>query len=650
MRWIEASLLSDLPVYDGRMFFIEKNRYTLPFRIGQMKKKKGNTLTRADRELLNILGFLDSLELFHCPHNNENLFNKHLSQLEFESISTLASSDKILRLGGLCRVYSEPLFYTKEELTHYLYKLAFYIDEMSLNDKEPIAILLSGNSHAVGLTYQTGVGWKFMDTKQYPAKNVPKRVTEQLAEYISVAFSYSHCIPIHLDVISTKNNPNNSRIQEAFKNTKGTPNPTRILQENEGADFIHIVARNGHVEVMTTLPVHGIDINKRSLEGYTPISIAAEKGHAPVVRLLAKHGANLDETDIHGRTLAFRAAGQGFVDIISILDAYGADFDKTDIYGLSPLDIAIKNGHSEVVETLFKLGINIYTRTIYTPQSFRNCYFDFDDKRMARVEALLKKKSAKGFNAFYITPLECAETMGHDRIVQLFKEAHRIAQNTILSESDTSTEKKSKDGVKRRKCIDIQSDMLRLLRLIAICKEKVEKIELSIKDSSSLQRLLEDDPNMSFLDFISIYNDEYRVILNNIEKSRKQQLEANERCILTPLLDEPQTDKPQDLNTWWKHQIPLLIEECQINLCTQQQKERDTLKHLYSQLPMVISTQLHAMSAENIENLINAFKAAHGFSSLNPNISDFMKCRGSLFTPPEAISDKPRDIGMGLFP
>jgi len=38
---------------------------------------------------------------------------------------------------------------------------------------------------------------------------------------------------------------------------------------------------------------HGLDINKESTEGWTPILNACEKGHIEIVKYLVEHGADI---------------------------------------------------------------------------------------------------------------------------------------------------------------------------------------------------------------------------------------------------------------------------------------------------------------------------------------------------------------------
>ncbi|WP_419418544.1 hypothetical protein ACNVED_08235 [Legionella sp. D16C41] len=70
LRWLEATLLGDSERarFERRMELIKRTpRDRLLAEIKQAQAKKGQGLTEKDYELLDIMAFFDSLELFHLP-------------------------------------------------------------------------------------------------------------------------------------------------------------------------------------------------------------------------------------------------------------------------------------------------------------------------------------------------------------------------------------------------------------------------------------------------------------------------------------------------------------------------------------------------------------------------------------------------------
>jgi len=62
-----------------------------------------------------------------------------------------------------------------------------------------------------------------------------------------------------------------------------------------GQSVLHLVAKDGHIEVVKALIANGAEIEAEDEDGRTPLMLAAKKGHIEVVKALIANGANQDE-------------------------------------------------------------------------------------------------------------------------------------------------------------------------------------------------------------------------------------------------------------------------------------------------------------------------------------------------------------------
>jgi len=70
---------------------------------------------------------------------------------------------------------------------------------------------------------------------------------------------------------------------------------------------------------------HGVDINKETDNGATPLYIACEKGHITVVKYLVERGADISRVNNKGETPLFVADKNGHKDIKNYLIEIGAN-------------------------------------------------------------------------------------------------------------------------------------------------------------------------------------------------------------------------------------------------------------------------------------------------------------------------------------
>jgi ankyrin repeat protein len=107
----------------------------------------------------------------------------------------------------------------------------------------------------------------------------------------------------------------------------------RILLENgarvepfggHGSALNH-AAMSGHIGIARSFLEHGADINRKGIDGATPLHDAVSSGNVDMVRFLLANGADVNSRAIYGRTPLHNAAEKDDVEIGRILLEHEAD-------------------------------------------------------------------------------------------------------------------------------------------------------------------------------------------------------------------------------------------------------------------------------------------------------------------------------------
>lgn len=124
----------------------------------------------------------------------------------------------------------------------------------------------------------------------------------------------------------------------------------------------------------------------------TWLHVAAKQGHLEVVKYLIDEGIDIDKKGGTFDASALNlAAGAGHVKIVKHLIECGAELDIS-LAKRNPLFGAIYGGHKEVVETLVESGIDISIR--YTGENIKNmdAYDYAREFGQTEIAAYLKQK------------------------------------------------------------------------------------------------------------------------------------------------------------------------------------------------------------------------------------------------------------------
>ena len=264
-RWLEADLSGEEELFHSRIKLIQDTTATTEA-ISLAKAIKGVGLTDKDNQLLELLSFFDSLELYHNPSEYSSLLNAYYSQNDFVAISSFASSDGIMSLGGIKSLYSESVACTEPELSEYLEHLGQCI-EACYPEKTRIGLLLYGIFHTIAVTFYPYQGWKFMDINLYPSRFFERKNTLHLAEEITKGLKYSQSSAFTLSLVTTGNDPYQAALQKELGSLKFSP----ALPNESMAGLAYVAARYGHVSVIAELAKHQVNFNTPQHDGATPV-------------------------------------------------------------------------------------------------------------------------------------------------------------------------------------------------------------------------------------------------------------------------------------------------------------------------------------------------------------------------------------------
>ena len=127
-----------------------------------------------------------------------------------------------------------------------------------------------------------------------------------------------------------------------------------------GFTQLHHCAENGFTtSVKRLLSIRNINVNVKSLNGWSPLHWAAVYGHVEIALLLLQNGAEVNARSINGVTPLHYAAMYGHVDILHLLLHYGAEVNARDRLDRTPLHVAACSGHVDILHLLVENGADL---------------------------------------------------------------------------------------------------------------------------------------------------------------------------------------------------------------------------------------------------------------------------------------------------
>ena len=132
------------------------------------------------------------------------------------------------------------------------------------------------------------------------------------------------------------------------------------IRDEEGDTALLCASGSGNVAMVTALLEHGADpLDGCHDDHECAIHRAASKGHVAILEVLLKDGVDINMTDHYGNTALSKAVAENQEDAVKFLLDSEAECEDCNEEGLTPLDIAVINGHADIVEVLLEHGASI---------------------------------------------------------------------------------------------------------------------------------------------------------------------------------------------------------------------------------------------------------------------------------------------------
>ncbi|AUH72617.1 ankyrin repeat domain-containing protein [Legionella sainthelensi] len=424
MRYIEAFLIGEQSRFEERMSLIEETSPDVLAQSIQLLKTKKGPLNSQENDLMEVLSFFDSLELFQSPQSHY-VFGAEsaITQQSIDVISKVASSQKIQDLGGLYKVNSHPYVLTTKEIETYVDNLWELFDrrELSVRSEAPIGLLLTNEDHAVALIYDPSQGgFFFRDINQTQRVFCdPKDIAKQIYKAMDKSNKPDQFVSFNATVILPRNDNRCDLLSEklaAFQKMHYPIGESFAKRQDKFDNLAFIAAKSNHAAVLELLAENKADLNKPTKRGITPALIAAYNGHAAALEVLAANKADLNKARNDGTTPAMIAALNGHTAALKILAKNGADLNKAMNDGVTPAFIAAQNGRLSVMNTLIKLDVDLQVPFLCSHDHLLKFASTKSHEVTQRAKNFLAGKTNDQIKVY---PYDIAIIMGHTELAWL---------------------------------------------------------------------------------------------------------------------------------------------------------------------------------------------------------------------------------------
>ncbi|XP_026793360.3 uveal autoantigen with coiled-coil domains and ankyrin repeats protein isoform X2 [Pangasianodon hypophthalmus] len=161
--------------------------------------------------------------------------------------------------------------------------------------------------------------------------------------------------------------------------------PTKL--DVEGRSAFHLAATRGHLDCLSVILGHGVDVTASDATGKNALHLAARNGQALCVQKLLQHNCPVGNVDLQGRTALHDAVMAGCTSSVKLLCDSGASVNASDFDGRTPLVLATQMCHPRICQLLLDRGADIRVRDKQNKTALiLGCEFACKDA----VEVLLK--------------------------------------------------------------------------------------------------------------------------------------------------------------------------------------------------------------------------------------------------------------------
>lgn len=203
-----------------------------------------------------------------------------------------------------------------------------------------------------------------------------------------------------------------------------------LLENGADKDMVLSSAVGGDsVDIVKMVISQGVDINKKSDGGYSPLMKASVNGYHGMVKLLLDNGADIHAVNDSGETVLMMGAFKGNSEVVKVFLEKDIDIEAKDNNGKTALIYAAEGSHKDIVNLLLQKKANVNAednseRTALLIAS-ENGNKDILEILLANG-ADVNNKNSKGWTA-----LMSASSHGHNAVVNalISKGADVNAQN-----------------------------------------------------------------------------------------------------------------------------------------------------------------------------------------------------------------------------
>ncbi|MCI4393089.1 hypothetical protein PGIGA_G00153410 [Pangasianodon gigas] len=175
--------------------------------------------------------------------------------------------------------------------------------------------------------------------------------------------------------------------------------PTKL--DVEGRSAFHLAATRGHLDCLSVILGHGVDVTASDATGKNALHLAARNAQALCVQKLLQHNCPVGNVDLQGRTALHDAVMAGCTSSVKLLCDSGASVNASDFDGRTPLVLATQMCHPRICQLLLDRGADIRVRDKQNKTALiLGCEFACKDA----VEVLLKSGA----------DITAVDSFGHD--------------------------------------------------------------------------------------------------------------------------------------------------------------------------------------------------------------------------------------------
>ncbi len=372
MMGVHAFAINDIQSFNKRIRLIAS--YTLPDLVAAIRDVKAELATDSQRttppkklhlseheqDMIDVLAFLEGIELCQNPDRHQDFFNFPSRQ----TISSSIASPQLASQGGLHAVMSWLGIYNRNNKIDELHAYFELLHEIASSIEKSFTVTLDGTSHLIALHYDAPeAAWYLLDANQLPIRPCKTSLADEVQTALLehgriITFETTLYLPANATDTAEKLK-NAIQLSSLFSSLHAITETKARYQSSQGVTLAFMAARNGYTDVIMALCATGVDINQSMNDGEAPFYIAAQNGHANVITVLLAAGADVNQPMNDGATPLYIAAQNGHAAMIAALLKAGANVNQPKKDGATPLFIAAQSGHASIITTLHTAGANI---------------------------------------------------------------------------------------------------------------------------------------------------------------------------------------------------------------------------------------------------------------------------------------------------